>query len=108
MTDNHLHDEEPEGYIGGYGVLIVPPESESGGWLVSVAGWDSGAERYVTTGEGPIFETRAEATAEAERVIDWLGRRDTDLDPAYVWQTMQRARAAEERGDDRPKPWGRF
>jgi hypothetical protein len=109
MHSNDEYSREDEGEsIGSYGVLIVPPSVPEAGWLVSVAGWNPETERYVTSGEGPILETRDEAMREAERVIDWLQSGDIELDPVLVWERMQRARAAEERGDDPPRPWGRF
>lgn len=94
--------------LGVYGVLIIPPTAEDGGWLISVAGWDPDLERYVAGGEGPILETREEALQEADRVMDWLQTSEDVSDPVHAWDRMQRARAAAERGDDPPRPWGRF
>jgi hypothetical protein len=108
MNEDSTSPSDQQSYLGAYGVVVVPPSAQGGGWLVSVAGWDEGSERYATSGEGPIFETEEEAMREATRVIAWLRDDNTDFDPAAAWERMQRARAAEERYDDRPRPWGRF
>jgi hypothetical protein len=108
MNDDIASDREQQSLLGGYGVLVVPPSDSDGGWLVTVAGWDDKAEHYTTSGEGPIFETEDEAMREATRVIVWLRDESTEFNPADAWERMQRARAAEERHDDRPRPWGRF
>src|SRR5947209_20210755 len=108
MNDDAPTGREQQSLLGGYGVLVVPPSDSGGGWLVTVAGWNEELERYSTSGEGPIFETEDEAMREATRVIGWLRDESTEFDPADAWERMQRARAAEERHDDRPRPWGPF
>lgn len=108
MDDDPTSPREQQSLLGAYGVVVVPPSPEGGGWLVSVVGWNEDSEQYTTSGEGPIFDTEDEAMREATRVIAWLRDDNTDFDPATAWERMQRARAAEERHDDRPRPWGRF
>jgi hypothetical protein len=103
-------EETPEQFdpLSMYGVLVVPPTGEHGGWLISVSGWNAGTEAYISAGSGPIFETRDEAMAEAARVLSWLQDSADDFDAADMWDRLQRVRAATERGDDPSRPWGRF
>jgi hypothetical protein len=105
-----MHDEHGEetGGMGEFGVLIVPPADVTGGWLVSVAAWDAAGEGFASTGAGPILDTQEEALAEATRVMTWLREHAGEFDAAQVWDRLQRARAADERGDDPSRPWGRF
>lgn len=80
-----------EGYLALYGVLIVPaPRDESAGWFVTLATWSTDTERYVASTEGPLFETKAEALEEAERITDWLVEHDEQPDLLRAWELAQK------------------
>jgi hypothetical protein len=110
--DEHSGDDRGEAVgdvgMGEYGVLVVPPMGDGGGWLVSVAAWNVSSESYVSSGAGPILDSQEEAVTEATRVMAWLREHAGEFDAAHVWDRLQRARAADERGDDPSRPWGRF
>lgn len=93
---------------GQYGVVIVPPGGQDGTWLVTVARWDGARETYVASSDGPLLETRADALAEAERVMDWLAQQRTD-NLMQVWRQMQEQRGIEEGLNERflrsRNPW---
>lgn len=91
-----------------HGVVVVSPEADGGGWLVSVCAWDARLESYASRGEGPILDSEAEAMEESARAQRWIASLPQDVDPIQAWAQLQRTRAAAERGDDRPRPWGRF
>jgi hypothetical protein len=85
------------GLLGRYGVLIVPaPATEDGGWFVTIAAWDDDHARYTAGTDGPIFDSREDATAEAARVMDWMATRSGDENLLDVWAQMQRYNSEEE------------
>ncbi len=81
--------EDGVDFLGGYGVLIVPPEVRDGAWFVGVASWDQEAEVYVATTDGPMSGTRGEAEQQAQHVLDWLLRQQGRGDLARLWERMQ-------------------
>jgi hypothetical protein len=84
-------DEETEdrGFLGEYGVVIVPPSDHADQWFVTLAGWNVESESYVAGTDGPIVETREEALEEAGKVMDWLATQPPDTDLLKVWEQMQ-------------------
>lgn len=91
-----------------HGVVVAPPQEAGGGWLVSVCAWDDRLGSYVSRGEGPILDSEGEAMEESARALHWIASLPSDVDPIQAWERLQRTRAAAERDDDRPRPWGRF
>lgn len=85
------------GYLGMYGVLVVPaPNEGSGGWFVTLSAWDDEDETYIAGTDGPILETREEAMQEANRIVDWLANRSDDENLMDVWAQMQQLRGEHE------------
>ncbi len=83
-------DSEDLGYLGTYGVMIVPPPpGEYGGWLVTVARWNEDLENYLPSHEGPIFESEEEAVREVRRALTWLEERGEETNLIDVWEHMQ-------------------
>ena len=99
------------GYLGEYGVLIVPPTSEQGQWFVGLASWDEEAEAYGATSDGPLLESRDEALQMANRVLDWLATQHGEGDLARAWEQMQEQLGAQDMEQQWPPnrdPWGRL
>jgi hypothetical protein len=110
MTDGG----EAQSYLGAYGVVVVPPEGETGQWFVTVAAWDQQGERYVAGTTGPFCDTAEEALAEAAKIAEWIrGPHPSGMDLVRVWEEMQRQLGAEAgREEELPRanlyygPWG--
>ena len=77
------------GFLGEYGVVIVPPSHAEGQWFVTLATWDDESESYFAGTDGPLRETREEALEEAGKVMDWLAAQPHDVDLTRVWEQMQ-------------------
>ncbi len=107
MDENAETDEL--GYLGEYGVLIVPPTGAPGQWLVGLAAYDADAEEYAAGTDGPLLTSREEAIEMAGRVLDWLARQTGDEDLIRVWQQMQEQLGAADMEQQWPPergPWG--
>lgn len=97
--DENLDDTAQDndlGYLGEYGVLIVPPSDESGAWFVTLASWDDEAEAYGAGTDGPLLGSREQAMEQAGRVLDWLAAQKGQGDLTRVWLDMQANLGTEE------------
>lgn len=91
-----MDEDGDDGLSGEYGVMIVPPTSDTGAWLVTLGKWNLDREAYIASGDGPLLESREEALTEAQRVMDWLAGQADATNVTRVWQQMQEQRGAEE------------
>lgn len=97
--DERQDDESGDyerGYLGQYGVLVVPPEGRSGEWFVTLSVWDQRAETYTAGTEGPLLGSREEALRDAAKVMDWLSTLPHDADVPRLWTQMQQTIARQE------------
>lgn len=97
------------GYLGEYGVIIVPPTSETGQWFVGLAAYDADNEEYAAGTDGPLVTSREEALQMAGRVFDWLARQTGEEDLIRIWQQMQEQLGAADLEQQWPPergPWG--
>ena len=95
MQDGGGGDYE-QGYLGPYGVLIVPPANRSGEWFVTLSVWDDDLEGYRAGTEGPLLASREEAMRDAAKVMDWLADLPADADVPRLWTQMQQTIARHE------------
>lgn len=99
------------GYLGEYGVVIVPPTDDSGAWFVTLASWDDEAEAYGAGTDGPLFGSREEAMEQAAVVLNWLETQKGQGDLTRLWEQMQDQIGAQATDQEFPPsrgPWGRI
>lgn len=109
--DESNDGEDQGGYLGEYGVLIVPATDDSGAWFVTLASWDEEAEAYGAGTDGPLFGSREEAVEHAGAVLNWLETQQGQGDLTRVWEQMQDQIGAEATNQQFPPnrdPWGRI
>ncbi|MGH2443330.1 MAG: hypothetical protein ACRDFX_09220 [Chloroflexota bacterium] len=82
-------DTDEEGVLGRYGVVLVPPADEAGGWLVALACWSSEQAGYGAEPEGPILDTREQALEYAGKLVDWIATQNPDADLGRIWRQMR-------------------
>jgi hypothetical protein len=96
MDEPRGGDDGDVGYLTAYGVLIVPPVSDEGGWFVSLAEWDAEAERYGASMDGPMFETQEEAFDAARDLLQRIEASDDGDDLMKMWEAFQAERTQDE------------
>ncbi len=102
MNDEENGVAKSLGLLGRYGVLVIPApkrvpdevadlqqEDGAGEWFVGLARWSDQVEGYSASTDGPMFDTREEAMAEANRVLDWLAAQPADADVLRLWAGIQ-------------------
>lgn len=112
MDEGTADDTSSAGFLGKYGVTIVPPTGDDGQWFVTLSIWDDKSERYRAGPDGPLLETRDEAIEQAGKILDWLREHAGEDDLDRIWQQMQEMQGAQEMlGRDWPPdrgPWGDY
>jgi hypothetical protein len=91
-------DGEEAGYLAAYGVLIVPPSSEDGGWFVTLSEWDEDAERYSASMDGPMFDSEEAAFESARDLLQRIAASGEDDDLMKMWEAYQA-------GATKDEPW---
>jgi hypothetical protein len=95
MVESDVNEADDRGYLGEFGVVIVPPGDSEDRWFVGLTRWDEGSERYVAESDGPLLDNPEEAMKEAQKVLDWLAAVPEESDVARLWREMQQRVGAE-------------
>lgn len=88
-----MDGDDETGYLAAYGIMIIPPASAEGGWFVTLAEWNEGAERYSASMEGPMFGSKEEAVESARDLLKRIEASGEDDDLMKMWEAYQAEQA---------------